>query len=80
MAIPAAFQAHFFAENPGPQFVLFAEVHEPNAGPFKLFNQMDHIVLCLVLHRYHADEYLVALDVEAIVCVCYVCIGTVVVQ
>lgn len=40
VAVPATFEAHLFAKNPGPEFVLLTEVDEANARSLQLFNEM----------------------------------------
>lgn len=69
MAIPATLESHFFAEHPRSQLVLLAEMHESNAGPLQLFDQVHHVRENLILHADHAYENLVALHLETAVSV-----------
>ena len=40
VTVPAALQAHLLGKHPRPQLILFAKVHETNAGLVQLFNQL----------------------------------------
>lgn len=67
VTIPSGLKTHFLAEDPRSQFIFFTEMHKSNACSVQTFDQSNDIRLCLVLHRDHADEHLMALHLKAAV-------------
>lgn len=65
MTIPSRLQSHLLREHSRPQLILLAEMHESHASLLQPFDQLHHIGLRLILHRYHSDEHLMALHFEA---------------
>jgi len=53
VAVPAALQSHLFREDSRAEFVLLAEVDEPDAGLLQQVNELDNVHAGLILHLHH---------------------------